>query len=579
MLGLRRRAAMLADRFTARRHLEWLGEAGTRIGTTLDLERTAHELAEFTVPRLADGAAIDLLDSVLRGKEGERASAARPPLTRAIAVVSIDALEGLEPDPVGDISFHPESASVRCLTDLEPVLISRMGPDDYGWVAPTPEAALQMRSAGVHSYMAVPLVSRGVLLGLADFVRAGNRPPFTATDVALATELATRAAVFVDNARLYEQERERVVSLQRSLLPRATPNTMGLDVAARYAPPVDASGVGGDWYDVVALPGGRSALVVGDVMSHGLSAAATMGRLRTVARTLMSLDIAPEHILARLDLAARDLEDDQVATCLCAVYDPATASYTLASAGHPPPLLVSPEGDATHVDVPAGAPLGAGVIPYDRVHLPVSDGSRLMLYTDGLIKTRTEDVDTQLRWLRDTVARGDPGQLDTCALLTDSTDKRARFDEAVMVVATSRGPLRGDELAVWDLPADATAASAARKLVKEQLGQWNLDTLADTTELVVSELVGNALRYGGGPGALRLLRHDRLVVEVSDTGPDLPHIQHPSLSEEGGRGLQLINMLCRRWGSCRTPTGKLVWAEQDILPPPPGSARLPADEV
>lgn len=556
-----RRSAASAGRSVIRDHLEWLNEASTSIGTTLDLERTAQELVEFVVPRLADGGAVDLLESVLRGEEGVRADA-QPTGTRAIAVAVIDALAHLEPDPVGEISVYQERAVDRCLTERKPVLLARLSADDYGWVAPTPEAAALLRAGGVHSYMAVPLISRGVLLGVADFIRAGNRPPFTDTDLALAMQLASRAAVFLDNARLYGQERERLVALQRSLLPRAMPSTPGLGVDAFYAPPTDMSGVGGDWYDVVALPGGRSALIVGDVMNHGLSAAATMGRLRTVARTLMALDIAPEHTLARMDLAARDLDDDQVATCLCAVYDPATGDYTLASAGHPPPLLVDGTGYATHVDVPLGAPLGAGVIPYTSVRLPAPAGSRLVLYTDGLFKTRTDDLDTQLERLRDTVSRMDPALLGT--LVTSGVGPGTRFDEAVLLMSTSH-PVSGEgDVVVWELPSDATAASAARRLVREQLGRWNLAGLVDTTELVVSELVGNALRYGGGPGQLRLLRHDRVTVEVTDTGADLPHIQPPTLSDEGGRGLQLINMLCRRWGSCRTPTGKLVWAEQDV---------------
>jgi hypothetical protein len=289
-----------------------------------------------------------------------------------------------------------------------------------------------------------------------------------------------------------------------------------------------------------------------------------MGRLRTVARTLMTLDIAPERVLARLDLATRDLEDDQVATCLCAVYDPADGSGTLASAGHPPPLLVAKDGSAGYVEVPAGAPLGAGVIPYDPVRLDMPAGGRLVLYTDGLVKTRTDDVDTQLDRLRDLAAGLEPDRLADGGLLAATEALEGRFDEAVLVVAADRRPCSRVGLEVWDLPADGTAAASARKYVSEQLGLWGLSEMADVTELVVSELVGNALRYGEGPGRLRLLYDDRLMVEVSDTGPDLPQIQHATLSDEGGRGLQLINMLCRSWGSCRTPDGKVVWAEQDI---------------
>ncbi|MGW7354629.1 ATP-binding SpoIIE family protein phosphatase [Streptomyces sp. NPDC054784] len=556
-----------ADDHDAHGRVAWLNEAGTRIGTTLDLERTAQELAEFAVPHLADACAVDLLESVLHGEEGERSGGGIPPI-RAIAVHTVDALLDLEPDPIGSPAAHPGALLTdRCLRERRSVLVSGMTDEDFRRVTPTPRRAAKMRAKGVHSYMAVPLMARGVLLGTADFVRAGSSPPFTPTDLALAEQLASRAAVFIDNARLYGREREHVVSLQRNLLPRATPRTPGLAVSASYAPAADARGVGGDWYDVVALPGGRTALVVGDVMGHGLPAAATMGRLRTVARTLMTLDIAPERVLAKLDLATRDLEDDQVATCLCAVYDPADAAYTVVTAGHPPPLLVTADGTASYVDLPVGAPLGAGVIPYDAVRLPVAAGSRVVLYTDGLFKTRGDDVDAELERLRQAAAGMGPALLDSGALMSAGQDVDRRFDEAVLMVAASGpdpDPGADGGLRVWELPSDGTAAATARKLITEQLGHWGLADLADVTELVVSELVANALRYGDGPGTLRLLRADRLLVEVSDTGPDLPQIQHADAQDEGGRGLQLINMLCRRWGSCRTHTGKVVWAEQDI---------------
>ncbi|MDX2562126.1 SpoIIE family protein phosphatase [Streptomyces sp. TX20-6-3] len=556
------------DRVTTRDRLAWLNSAGSRIGTTLDLERTAQELAEFTVPTLADGAAVDILESVLRGEEGSRWTGTGIPLLRATALSAVESLSSLEPTPVGETFVRTEEAHETllhryCLRQGRPVLVSRMRDDDFVRVAPTESAAAKMRAAGVHSYLAVPLIARGLLLGSADFVRGPGTPPFSATDLALAEQLASQAAVYIDNARLYGREREHVVSLQRSLLPRATPVTPGLRVHAEYTPSTAHHGVGGDWYDVMALPGGRTALMVGDVMGHGLPAAATMGRLRAVARTLMTLDMAPERVLARLDLATRDLEDEQVATFLCAVHDPADSTYTLASAGHLPPLLVDGDGSAAFVDVPIGAPLGAGVIPYDPIRLEVPAGGHLVMYTDGLVKSRHADLDHQLELLR-TAARGlTPEALEHGGLTDRAPTDASRFDEAVLLVATT-APGTPDELCEWQLPKEGRAASVARGLVTDQLAAWDLEELADVFELVVSELVGNALRYGNGPGRLRLLRGERLVVEVSDTGPDLPQIQHADLSDEGGRGLQLINMLCRRWGSCRTVSGKVVWAEQNL---------------
>ncbi|MFD9791493.1 SpoIIE family protein phosphatase [Streptomyces sp. NPDC059070] len=571
--GARRRLGRSAgevplDRITTRDRLAWLSSAGSRIGTTLDLERTAQELAEFTVPAFADGAAVDILESVLRGDEGSRWTGAGVPLMRATALVAIEELSALEPTPVGETFVRTEQAHETllhryCLRQGKPVMVSRMRNDDFIKVAPTESAAAKMRAAGVHSYLAVPLIARGLLLGSADFVRGPGTPAFSSTDLALAEHLASQAAVYIDNARLYGREREHVVSLQRTLLPRATPVTPGLRVQAEYAPSTAHHGVGGDWYDVMALPGGRTALMVGDVMGHGLPAAATMGRLRAVARTLMTLDMAPERVLARLDLATRDLEDEQVATFLCAVFDPADSTYTLASAGHLPPLLLDGRGFAEFVDLPIGAPLGAGVIPYDPVRLKVPAGGNLVMYTDGLVKARHADLDDQLERLRSAARGMAPEVLESGGLIEGAPAGTARFDEAVLLVATIASAAPAG-LREWQLPQEGRAASVARGLVTDQLAAWDLTELADVCELVVSELVGNALRYGNGPGRLRLLRDERLVVEVSDTGPDLPQIQHADLSDEGGRGLQLINMLCRRWGSCRTVTGKVVWAEQNL---------------
>ncbi|MFJ9798359.1 ATP-binding SpoIIE family protein phosphatase [Streptomyces sp. NPDC101145] len=562
-----RRAVHTVTTLADARRLAWLNEADSRIGTTLDLQRTAQELADFMVPTLADGAAVDLLESVLRGGGASRPTGSKVPLARAMAVSAIDRLAHLEPDPVGELStLHPApKLPHRCLVTGRAHLVRHIAPDQYESIAPTPHAARLLQEAGVHSYMVVPLISRGVLIGIADFIRCAGRPAFTPADMALAGQLASKAAVLLDNARLYGRERETVVTLQRALLPKAAPPTLGLEVASSYRPAVDPSGVGGDWFDIVPLPGGRTALVVGDVMAHGLEAAATMGRLRSVARTLLNLDVSPERVLARLDLAARDLEEDQVATCLCVLYDPALGTYRVASAGHLPPLLIDPAGNAEFVDVAVGAPLGAGVIPYDPVTVEAPPGSRIMMCTDGLIKNRTTDAGVWLDTLRVAASGPQPPFSDAFdAIWTRTADGEGRrFDDAIMLAAEPQA-LADGMMREWALPADGTAARTARRLVRTQLEEWELADLTDIMELVVSELVGNALRYGGGPGSLRLLRHSRLCVEVSDNGPDLPQIQHAELSAEGGRGLQLINTLCRRWGSCRTPGGKVVWAEQDL---------------
>ncbi|MFD4264045.1 GAF domain-containing protein, partial [Streptomyces sp. NPDC058534] len=258
----------MTEALGARRRLAWLNAADLSIGTTLDVRRTAVELADFTVPELADGAAVDLLDSVLRFQEGDRVLGGDAPRLRAMAVSEVEGLN-LAPDPVGELSVHTaDRLGQRCLTSRRPVLVTRMTRSDFAVIAPSRESSDIMRRAGVHSYLAVPLIARGVLLGLADFVRAGRRAPFNRTDVALAMELASKAAVYIDNARLYGRERDHVVTLQRALLPRSSPSTPGLDVTSCYDPATDPAAVGGDWFDVVALPSGRTALMVGDVIQH-----------------------------------------------------------------------------------------------------------------------------------------------------------------------------------------------------------------------------------------------------------------------------------------------------------------------
>lgn len=559
--GYTLRARAGRDRVAAPSRLALLHEAGGRIGSTLDLERTAQELTDFTVPRLADAAAVDLLESLLRGEEVDRWRGPGLPATRAMALTWIPSLSRLEPDPLGSetIKNEPTYASEAMATG-RPILVSRIAPDQYDRIVSRPSAARQMRMAGVHSYLAVPMLARGVLLGMADFVRAGRRPGFTPTDLALITELISKAAVALDNARLYRRERQTVVTLQRSLLPKDPESVPGLDVTCTYAPAAESSAAGGDWYDVMALPGGRSALVVGDVMGRGLNAAATMGRLRSIARVLLNLDISPERVLARLDLAARDLEEDQVATCLCAVYDPAEGVCTMASAGQVPPILLGADGKAEFVDLPVGAPVGTGAIPYDSARIPLPDGSRLLLYTDGLARTGHGDLAEDLERLRQNVAAAGPEQLEAGGFVVPPA---GTSDDSVLLLARPTAALLEPDLRVWDLPGDGSAAGQARRLVRRQLAQWHMSALDDAAELVVSELVANALRYGRGAGPMRMIRGDRLVIELSDQGPDLPQIQHASLSDEGGRGLQLVNALCRRWGSCRTPYGKVVWAEFD----------------
>ncbi|WP_407986911.1 PP2C family protein-serine/threonine phosphatase [Kitasatospora sp. CMC57] len=282
-----------------------------------------------------------------------------------------------------------------------PVLVARVREDDFARIARDDRAAAVLRTAGVHSYLAVPLIARGEVLGALDLKRTRDRQPFDADDVVLATELAARAALCIDNARWYQRQRHAALALQRHLLPHAPAPPSGLEIAYRYQPAAGDGQTGGDWFDVIPVVGDRTALVVGDVMGSGINAAATMGQLRTAARTLGRLGLDPATVLDHLDHAAADLEDTMT-TCVYALYDPALHSCRIATAGHPPPVLVRPGRPAELVDVTAGAPLGVGAgIPFPTVDLRLDVNDELVLYTDGLVERRDQDIYTRLEALTD----------------------------------------------------------------------------------------------------------------------------------------------------------------------------------
>jgi serine phosphatase RsbU (regulator of sigma subunit)/anti-sigma regulatory factor (Ser/Thr protein kinase) len=435
--------------------------------------------------------------------------------------------------------------------------------------APSPGGAhpVDLLGEGEHSYLAAPLRARGAILGLAGFYRRGRNRPYEEDDLTLAGELAARTAISVDNARRFSRERDASLTLQRSLLPRDTPRLAAVDLAHRYLPADARTGVGGDWFDAIPLSGMRSALVVGDVAGHGLHAAATMGRLRTAVRTLADLDLPPEEVLARLDdLVGRSPDDPATAaTCLYAVYDPVSCHCTAARAGHPPPAVVLPDGEARQLDLPAGPPLGLGGLqPYESATVGLPVGSLLALYTDGLIKEGRAHGDTDARTGRLLAAlRGaEPSLERICDRITDALLPGGPRDDVALLLARVHA-LPADRVASWELPSDPSVVSEARALAGRQLDRWGLSGLEYGTGLVVSELVTNAVRYGGGgPVRLRLLRGTSLVCEVSDRSNSSPRIRRAGVTEEGGRGLFLVAQFTRSWGARYMPQGKTVWAEQ-----------------
>ncbi|MFB0620209.1 SpoIIE family protein phosphatase [Streptomyces sp. AGS-58] len=548
----------------ARERLNMLYDAGVGIGTSLDVTRTAEELAQLAVPRFADFATVDLFDAVLSGEEPRPGTALR----RA-------ACAGIRKDaplyPVGErIRFVPTSPQARSLVTGQSVVEPRLRASP-GWRAQDLERTDQILAYGVHSLIAVPLRAGSLVLGVANFWRSEKPQPFDTEELALAEELVARAAVSIDNARRYTREHSMAVTLQRSLLPRTLPVQGALDIAYRYLPA--QAGVGGDWFDVLPLSGARVALVVGDVVGHGLHAAATMGRLRTAVHNFSSLDLPPDELLALLDELVGRIDQDEApatgaavvtgATCLYAIYDPVSRRCSMARAGHPPPALARPDGSVEFLDLPAGPPLGLGGLPFETAELELPEGSRLVLYTDGLVEDREWDIDEGLDLLRDALLRT-PGASpeDTCRTVLDRLPARPS-DDVALIVARTR-VLGGDRVAEWEVPSDPAAVSGVRASVTRQLADWGLQELAFTTELALSELVTNAIRYGRGPIGVRLLRDRTLICEVSDRSTTSPHLRYAGSTDEGGRGLFLVAQLAERWGTRYTPHGKVIWAEQSL---------------
>nr|WP_308315532.1 SpoIIE family protein phosphatase [Streptomyces sp. ISL-100] len=571
-----RRHVAAREAADARRNLALLNEAGARIGNSLDLETTARELLDVAVPGFCDLASVDLYQGLLAGDEAPPGRADGSAELRRVAFASAVSdgplsapacvADGEDPGPTEVGAVHRYPFNSPCASALRTARVQ---------VVPGEDGSL------VHTTLAVPMVAHDTVVGLAQFSRTKGSEPFGERDRALATELAARAAVCIDNARLYRREHERALILQRSLLPPGDPEAAGLDIACRYLPGNTATEVGGDWFDVIELPGHRTALVVGDVMGRGLRAAVAMGELRTAVRTLALLDLEPAEVLSALDEIARglgspsgaqhasravhkareaDLSEVYLATCVYAVYDPVTRRCTFANAGHLPPVLVEPGEEALLLDVPPGMPLGVGGEPFEEVEVEVPEGALLALYTDGLVESRDHPLDEGLLAFRAALADPVRPLEDVCDHVLNTLDTRHGEDDIALLMARIQG-MPAESVGDWSLPREPRSVGRARELARAQLVTWGLEDLVDTTELLVSELVTNALRYGEGEIRLRLLLDRTLVCEVWDGGLVQPRRRRARDTDEGGRGLQLVGLLSAAWGSRRTPRGKTVWFE------------------
>uniref|UniRef100_A0AAU2ADT5 SpoIIE family protein phosphatase n=1 Tax=Streptomyces sp. NBC_00093 TaxID=2975649 RepID=A0AAU2ADT5_9ACTN len=579
----------ITDQYWARKRLMLLADASTRIGSTLDVTRTAQELADVAVPEFADFVSVDLLPA-LDGAHEPPPGTGLPLGSVSLRRVAHRSVNPGTPEAVvvpGEVDSYPEgSPPVESLRSGQARLHLASDPAITEWTAGDRGRAARVRDFGMHSAITVPLTARGATLGVVVFVRHRHPELFREDDLVLAEELAARAAVCIDNARRYTRERATAVTLQRSLLPQALPTQGAVEVASRYLPAGAQTGVGGDWFDVIPLSGARVALVVGDVVGHGIHASATMGRLRTAVLTLADIDLPPDELLTHLDdLVARlstegkdvpqpdpgaETTGDVGATCLYAVYDPVSRHCTIALAGHPAPVLVTSDGTAKLLDLPVGPPLGLGGLPFEATDIELPEGSLLTLYTDGLIESGERDIDAGVSRLCQTLAQP-AASLDTlCDAVLAALPPGRPSDDIALLIARTKA-LDTGSVATWDVPADPVAVAQARKEASAQLEAWGLGDADFVTELVVSELVTNAIRYGEPPIHLRLIHDRNLICEVSDTSGTAPHLRRARTYDEGGRGLLLVAQLTAAWGTRQTTEGKTIWAEQALPVNPTGN--------
>jgi serine phosphatase RsbU (regulator of sigma subunit)/anti-sigma regulatory factor (Ser/Thr protein kinase) len=563
--------------------LRFVGAATRRIARGIDLDEIVLGLCRATVPTFADIILVYLRDPLPVGDE-------RPVGPVVLRLRRTDRIPedpdsetgtgmgtgGLMPalNLQADMVQAPELAQVAAGGALAEVL---RGVRPVFADSPAAQAALPELLGPDHSIPAgrravlAPLRGRRRVIGAAVLLRRPDRPAFEADDLLVAAQLATHTALGVDKAVLYGREAYIADALQRTMLPETLPQATGVRLASRYLPAAETARVGGDWYDAIPLPGSRVALVVGDVMGHSMTSAAIMGQLRTTAQTLAGLDLPPQEVLHHLDEQAQRLGSDRMATCLYAVYDPVAHRITVANAGHPPPVLLHLDGRAEVLRVPPGAPIGVGGVDFEAVELDAPAGATLLLYTDGLVESRLRDVWTGIEQLKEKLAAtarltgpDHPPPLEAlCDEVLDMLGPGDRDDDIALLAARFDG-IAPSDVAYWSLDPQEQAPGMARRLARHALARWGIEELSDSVELLISEVVTNAVRYAERPISLRLLRTDVLRCEVGDDVPQLPRMRQARPSDEGGRGLYLVNRLARRWGATRLSTGKVVWFELTV---------------
>jgi hypothetical protein len=554
-----------------RDHLSSLHGAAAKIGASLGLEETVRALGQAMVPLLADFATVHLLDRLLSDEgPGVADPDGRPRASGAFRRVAVahdaEHARWAHLVPEGEVLvMSPGSPAWQAIASGEAFVVPRIGAELAREMARTHRHGDLEPLVSDHSLLAIPLSVGARVLGCAILLRSPVRPPFGEIDVLTATLLAAQASQGIDSACRYQSEAAIASAIQLSMLPTRPPRLAGVEIAYRYLPSSADTQVGGDWFDAIALPGSRVALVVGDVMGHGIASAAIMGHLRTSVQTLAAVDLPPEQVLRHLDDIARRLDDDHLATCVYAVYDPVAQTCMIANAGHIPPVLVHHGGQAELLTrLPAGAPIGVGGVPFEPMEFKTADGDLLVMCTDGLVEMRGRDIGTGLAALCD-LAEPDATPDELCEILMRTLHSRDSGDDVALLVARLRG-IPSSDIAQWLLQPQPSTPRLVRRLVRRTLADWGLTACADVTELLASELVTNAVRYTSRPIELRLMRTDVLLCEVKDDDHHLPVLRSASGSDEVGRGLHLVSSLARRWGASRTIDGKVVWFDQ-ALPP------------
>ncbi|MGW0578535.1 SpoIIE family protein phosphatase [Streptomyces sp. NPDC002920] len=548
-----------------REHLEFLNEVSGRIGTSLDLSRTIVEVSKAVVPRFTDVAGTYLREQVVAGEGFPDGVPDTTTMWHRVAIEHTDE-PGRWDDvvPVGEaMPFPAHTPFFQCMTTGEPVLVPRISEQMGHAIASQFEKRDIRPLIGGRSMLVVPLKARNVVLGFMVLLRHPERTEFNDMDRVTGAELAARAGLVLDNARMYTYQESVAETLQDSMLPHIPPRMAGCDIATRYLPGTLLGRIGGDWFDSVKLPGARTALVVGDVMGHGLNSAAMMGQLRTAVQTMAALDLPPAQLLRNLDDLAQRLGDTYLATCLYAVYDPIESELHIANAGHIPPVLVrAVDGRSELLDLPTGAPIGVGGVPFESVRVPVKPGDRLVMCTDGLVEVRGEDIGVGLATLCESAAHPAASMDDACDTIIRALNTRGgRKDDVALLMARLNG-IEPDDVAEWRFPLAPAEVARARAVVREQLHDWGLAKLACNAELMVSELVTNAVRHSRRrPVALRLVLGDTLLCEVEDDDHELPTLLSAGPTDEAGRGLRVVSTLAREWGASRTGAGKSVWFE------------------